>query len=448
MAAHISEHMSKRGPRESLLILSLGVLFFHLLSSYVEETVFYLPGFHHTGLLSFLQVFIMAVVSYVRLCRTLPMEQRGSARVGLWRRLLNSRKVPLRTYVIISFLYISSAYLTNEGSRLLSYSTQVVLKSAKLLVVWPVRLIVIELPLRWGDATTSEGVSRNGDVICVADVVNEKECESTCVLVSAEECCDTPLDPAASVAQSSDQSSPTSNDVFSTPINAPHDGLDMAVNSTAACVANSTQHSREGLWSILKESFPCFVIVFGVVLFMRAANASTTAAVEAVGDKMENHEHRVREICGVVAIIVALLCDAGVCVAEEKYCFMAHGASNEEVMFYIFSISSCNGFISLLLSGRLADCLHFMQGQPYFFPLVLLASICNYCGAYFIVSITSSYGSSTSTMVTSVRKVTTVLFSYAVYLRPIGAAHVVGLLLVTSGVWQFERIRRRNDERA
>eukprot|EP00760_Papus_ankaliazontas_P012135 PhM_4_TR1519/c0_g1_i1/m.103047/K15277/SLC35B3, PAPST2; solute carrier family 35 (adenosine 3'-phospho 5'-phosphosulfate transporter), member B3 len=107
-----------------LMRLAGGVLVFHVLNSVLQEGVLHLPGFHHEVLLSFLQTLCVTIFSYFQF--------RGQQ---------EPRRTPLHIYAALSVVASMSVVLTNKGSILLNYPTQVIFKSSKLLFVMVLRAI-------------------------------------------------------------------------------------------------------------------------------------------------------------------------------------------------------------------------------------------------------------------------------------------------------------------
>jgi adenosine 3'-phospho 5'-phosphosulfate transporter B3 len=99
---------------------------FHVLNSVLQEGVLYLPGFKHELLMSFLQTVAVTIFSLVQ-----------------FRSAGEPRKTPLHIYVGLSIVASLSVVLTNKGSVLLNYPTQVVFKSSKLLFVMVMRAIFL-----------------------------------------------------------------------------------------------------------------------------------------------------------------------------------------------------------------------------------------------------------------------------------------------------------------
>ncbi|ESS62927.1 hypothetical protein TCDM_09361 [Trypanosoma cruzi Dm28c] len=428
----MSETQRQRGSTNRLLVLSICVLLFHVLTSLVQEAVFYIPGFHHTLLLTFSQALCVSCFAFVQLCRSLSVPSSSSP----WRRIVDSRRVPLFTYFAISLMNTTSVYLTNEASRLLSFSTQVVFKSSKLLIVWLVRYVAIELPARLGMARKSLKCAEHG-------AKTYRRSSHTEALSAEKQCGHVSVKVLDSMVEGrvSTKESPLGSADIGGHIN----NCDVAVNFSAG--NNSNETTVNGIVAmentqIVKEVLSCIIVVVGLLIFTYA----TKETHKKKGSLKEEGWWPV--ISGVTGILLALLCDALIYLGEEKYCFMKHNASHEEVQFYIFLFSLINGFFSLALSGGFADAVEFVSMHHVFITLLLGCSFFSYSGTFFLLRIVSEYNSSTAAMVTSVRKMMTVLCSYIVYPKPFGFLHFVGVTFVMGGIWQYEEARRMRNKPA
>lgn len=146
---------------------------------------------------------------------------------------------------------------------------------------------------------------------------------------------------------------------------------------------------------------------------------------------------------GVMAILVALICDALLYIGEEKYCFSANDSSNTEVILFCYGFNSINSFAALLFSGQTASSFAFLTGNQYFGFLVVAFSLCNFFGTHFLLHVVSEFDSSSAVMVTSVRKMFTVLCSFVIYPKPFGILHFCGLILVSGGIYMHESNRTK-----
>ncbi|ESL08413.1 hypothetical protein TRSC58_03884 [Trypanosoma rangeli SC58] len=423
----MSEASRQAGATSRLFVFSVCVLVFHVMTSLAQEAVFYLPGFHHTLLLTCAQASCVACFAFVTLYRSLPVSP-----MLAWRRLVDARRVPVRTYLMIALMNTISVYLSNESSRLLSFSTQVVFKSGKLLVVWLVRYIAIELPARLRAARTPRKGAKGGKV-----KGQQRHSPIRVPLVDVPCGC-----ASVNIADAAVEGRMLSK-VISVPA---HDrGCPSATCNVTATTVGGKNESDTGVHGAalmdhsqaLEEVASCIAVVVGLIVFTYATMDTRTTK----GAKMQESWWWL--ISGVTGLLVALLCDALMYLGEEKYCFMRHNASHEEVQFYVFFFSAVIGFVLLVFSGDLRDAMEFVGRGRSFITLLLACSFSSYSGTFFLLRIVSEFNSSTATIVTSVRRSLTVLCSYIVYPKPFGFLHLVGITFVMGGVWQYEQARRR-----
>lgn len=189
-----------------------------------------------------------------------------------------------------------------------------------------------------------------------------------------------------------------------------------------------------------KELLYSFLIVTGLVLFTWATTEAKKSSESVPASVL---------LWGVAAIVVALICDGLLYLGEEKFCFGKYKATNAEVILFCFSFVALNSGVTLVSSGQLEDSLVFVAHHPSFVILIAAFSLCNFIGTHFLLRIVAEFDSSSAVMVTSVRKMFTVLCSFAVYPKPFTALHAVGLVLVSCGIFLFESLRsqkKKEDE--
>lgn len=175
-------------------------------------------------------------------------------------------------------------------------------------------------------------------------------------------------------------------------------------------------------------------IVLGLILFTYATAESKRSEPSTSGADM---------MVGVAAIVTAVCCDALLYIGEEKYCFHTHECSNTEVILYCNAFATAYSAATLVTSGQLAESVAFAATTPALLGLVLLYSLCNFGGTTFLLQIVSDFGSSTAVVVTSTRKMITVLCSYLVYPKPFTLLHFAGLVGVSYGIWLHDYARKK-----
>ena len=145
---------------------------------------------------------------------------------------------------------------------------------------------------------------------------------------------------------------------------------------------------------------------------------------------------------GILSIIGALCCDAMLYISEELYCFSPSvQASSEEVIFFTYVIAALNNLGVLTVFGLLPDGLKFIHDTPSFLFLVAFFSAANFGGTRFLLRVVSEFDSNAAVIITSTRKLATVLLSFLIYPKPFGVLHAVGMVLVTVGIGLYEITR-------
>lgn len=339
------------------------VLVFHLLNSVLQEAVFHLPGFNHTVLVSFFQAFGVAAFALLEMyvnvrnarATTSPNvpTSNSSSCFGFI-----SRKVPFRTYIMLSIFATVSVVLTNRASHLLNYATQVVFKSSKLFFV-----MLLRLALRMSKEKSNHQIQREF-LSCAFIVV----------------------------------------------------GL-------VAFTFETAKHNKHPLKN-------------------GQGTATHTSSVSGGPAVVEGAYLSAEMIDGIISIVGALCCDAMLYISEELYCFSPNvQASSEEVIFFTYMIAAANNFVVLGVFGLVSDGFKFIMETPSFLVLVFFFSAANFGGTRFLLRVVAEFDSNAAVIITSTRKLATVLLSFFIYPKPFGLLHAVGIILVSIGIALYELTR-------
>jgi adenosine 3'-phospho 5'-phosphosulfate transporter B3 len=179
-------------------------------------------------------------------------------------------------------------------------------------------------------------------------------------------------------------------------------------------------------------------IVGGLIVFTYA----TSAAKMSGGSTVSAHDMFI----GIAAVVVALCCDALLYIGEEKFCFIANKSSNTEVILYCNGMGVCYSLLTLGASGQMGESVSFALKHPSMLALVGAFSLCNFGGTTFLLQSIVEFGSNTAVVITSTRKMFTVLFSFLFYPKPFTLPHMGGLLLVVYGIWLHEDARKKKSK--
>eukprot|EP01059_Diplonema_ambulator_P013010 TRINITY_DN23522_c0_g1_i1.p1 TRINITY_DN23522_c0_g1~~TRINITY_DN23522_c0_g1_i1.p1 ORF type:complete len:757 (+),score=93.68 TRINITY_DN23522_c0_g1_i1:64-2334(+) len=169
----------------------------------------------------------------------------------------------------------------------------------------------------------------------------------------------------------------------------------------------------------LKEWLCAAGLSIGLAIFVSAAAGSR-------GDLGMNYWS------GLLSILVALACDATVYTIEEGVVFYKYKADKLELIMYLSGLTVPVSFLALLQSGSLSTSWIFLQREWRFPTLVLSYAACTYIGTRYIVQIVQEFDSTMAVVTTSLRKVFTVILSYAFFPKAFTSLHLLGLILVFS----------------
>ena len=175
------------------------------------------------------------------------------------------------------------------------------------------------------------------------------------------------------------------------------------------------------------------LIVSGLVAF--TTSVATFSVSSAVPHTTQEISH------GVGAIVLALCCDALLYVAEERFVFRAFKASSTEVILYCYSFNVVNTLATLVITGQAFGSVGYAVAHPSFALIVIAFTLCNFGGTQTILHIVSEIDSNSAVVVTSLRKMFTVLASFVLYPKPFTELHFLGLVLVSAGMYSHERAR-------
>lgn len=136
---------------------------------------------------------------------------------------------------------------------------------------------------------------------------------------------------------------------------------------------------------------------------------------------------------GVFLGLLSLVTDALVGNNQER--LMNHeGVSESEI---IQSMNGCGfvvGFVFSIVSGYFPEAFSFCAEHPHIYVPILLNGVSCYLALNVIAMLVNKFGTVVTVMVTSTRKVFTIVLSYMFFPKPITPAHVVGVLVVVLAI--------------
>eukprot|EP01060_Flectonema_neradi_P038056 TRINITY_DN7882_c0_g1_i1.p1 TRINITY_DN7882_c0_g1~~TRINITY_DN7882_c0_g1_i1.p1 ORF type:complete len:603 (+),score=69.38 TRINITY_DN7882_c0_g1_i1:41-1810(+) len=151
-------------------------------------------------------------------------------------------------------------------------------------------------------------------------------------------------------------------------------------------------------------------------------------------------------IPGLSMIVVSTSADAGINLLQEWMLQNPEiGACKREILLFMQMFSLIPALSLFLLSGSVPEAMDFVRNNPLFLVLVLAAGVSSFIGTRAIIQIISSYDSSTAVLITSIRKVVTLLLSYFFFPKPWTINHFIGITMVIVGgnFSIFDAIKRR-----
>jgi adenosine 3'-phospho 5'-phosphosulfate transporter B3 len=184
-----------------------------------------------------------------------------------------------------------------------------------------------------------------------------------------------------------------------------------------------------------------FVMIGGVVILrknysqMQCCGACLLAIgliLFTIGDM---HVHPKFNFFGVLLVLLALVCDAFLGNFQERL-FRTYRASRAEVVAFTYSIGCCLLFIWMLTLrfDELCDGILFLWTHFGIFVSVLVASVLNYGGIVFVLSLLELSDAFTVVFVTSLRKVLTIILSFLIFAKPFSIYYAAGFVAVCGGI--------------
>uniref|UniRef100_A0A914VTP4 Adenosine 3'-phospho 5'-phosphosulfate transporter 2 n=1 Tax=Plectus sambesii TaxID=2011161 RepID=A0A914VTP4_9BILA len=138
---------------------------------------------------------------------------------------------------------------------------------------------------------------------------------------------------------------------------------------------------------------------------------------------------------GYVMITLALLADAIIGNVQEK-AIKAHGASNNEVVLYSYSIGCGYILIGTLFSGELWEGFSFFFEHPVeTYGYAFIFATLGYLGVNVVLTLVTSFGAFLAVTVTTLRKALTIIMSFVFFAKPFTFQYVWAGVIVLIGVY-------------
>eukprot|EP01012_Entosiphon_sulcatum_P023123 TRINITY_DN28108_c0_g1_i3.p1 TRINITY_DN28108_c0_g1~~TRINITY_DN28108_c0_g1_i3.p1 ORF type:complete len:353 (-),score=48.28 TRINITY_DN28108_c0_g1_i3:11-1069(-) len=136
---------------------------------------------------------------------------------------------------------------------------------------------------------------------------------------------------------------------------------------------------------------------------------------------------------GVAMISGSLLCD-GLSGNVQEYVLQQTSASVVDTIYYSYSIGAGYLFVVCLAVGQLGPAVAFLANQPTALGVMLGFCVIGYAGVHFFMALMKLFGAVTAIVITSVRKVITILLSFLLFPKPFTPFHLLAIVLVCCGV--------------
>ena len=183
------------------------------------------------------------------------------------------------------------------------------------------------------------------------------------------------------------------------------------------------------------------VIVVGLVV-MTADEASPEvvgAATAGAGATVERSRRM-----GLVCITLSLLCDAAILIVEEGIVFGRHRAPTQEVILYVQVLAVVPSLLLLVGNGGMPEFVSFAAASPRFLLLSTGCGVCGYVGTKSVLSLVESFGGTVAALVTSLRKVVTIVLSFIFFPKVLTFQYATGAALILFGA-NASSLKRKDD---
>lgn len=171
---------------------------------------------------------------------------------------------------------------------------------------------------------------------------------------------------------------------------------------------------------------------YGVLDFLAALTMSAGLAAFVLTDSRVSPSFA---LLGLWLVSFSLLMDACVGNVQEMVMNTYH-VSEIEIMFYSYSMGSLWLVASLLLSRQLIPAVEFCSQHPVeTYGYGALFSLAGYFGLQLVLTLVRTTGAFVAAMITTCRKVATVVLSFVLFSKPFSFQYVWSGLIVLLGVY-------------
>ncbi|KAL9260660.1 UDP-galactose/UDP-glucose transporter 4-like protein [Drosera capensis] len=139
-------------------------------------------------------------------------------------------------------------------------------------------------------------------------------------------------------------------------------------------------------------------------------------------------------IIGVVMITGALIMDSFLGNLQEAIFTMSPETTQMEMLFCSTVVGLPVLIPPMVLTGELFRAWKSCYQHPYVYGVLVFEAMATFVGQVSVLSLIALFGAATTAMVTTARKVVTLLLSYLLFTKPLTEQHASGLLLISMGI--------------
>eukprot|EP01061_Rhynchopus_euleeides_P011457 TRINITY_DN21027_c0_g1_i1.p1 TRINITY_DN21027_c0_g1~~TRINITY_DN21027_c0_g1_i1.p1 ORF type:complete len:708 (+),score=311.65 TRINITY_DN21027_c0_g1_i1:97-2220(+) len=139
------------------------------------------------------------------------------------------------------------------------------------------------------------------------------------------------------------------------------------------------------------------------------------------------------QVEGLMCITIALFCDASIFVVEEALAFGKYHASKQEVILFMQLMAIVPSSMFFFGKGNVSESISFVLSNPILLGLVIGCYACSYMGTRSILALVEGFDGTVAALVTSMRKIVTIILSFILFPKPITMNYVIGAVLIIVG---------------
>lgn len=172
--------------------------------------------------------------------------------------------------------------------------------------------------------------------------------------------------------------------------------------------------------------------------YIAAIFLATSAAMFSLGDAESSTSKSgpTFNTYGVVVVLVSLAFDSIQANAQER---ILKGCPVTEAIMFSNSISALLSFLWTVVSGEFGFALEFCSLNPETYLIFFYRAVVCYLGVACLLMQMQLFGAVVANVVTSVRKIVTILFSFFIFGHAVTKLHFIGLLffIAAAGLNEF-----------